>query len=50
MTQEMKDNVIKQYGNDIFIEFKSGFCCNGKLIPKRVKGGTILYETTFTIN
>lgn len=50
MTQDMKDNVIKQYGKNIFKEFKSGFTCNGKLIPKRVKGGTILYETTFTIN
>ena len=49
MTDEMKNNVIKQYGKNIFTEFKSGFSCNGKLIPKRVKGGTILYETTFTI-
>ena len=49
MTDEMKSNVIKQYGKNIFTEFKSGFSCNGKLIPKRVKGGTILYETTFTI-
>lgn len=49
MTQEMKDKAIEQYGNNIFTQFDSGFVMNGKLIPKRVKGGTILYETTFSI-
>lgn len=50
MTQDMKDAAIRQYGKYIFEEFKEGFTIGGKLVPKRVKGGTILNETTFTIN
>ena len=33
----------------IFKEFKEGFIMKGKLLPKRVKGGIVLYETTFEI-
>ena len=28
-------------------DFKIGLCVPGKLIPKRIKGGTLLVETTY---
>ena len=49
MSQDMKDNVIAQHGDKIFDIFKRGFITGGKLLPKRVKGGVVLYETTFNI-
>lgn len=49
MTQEMKDNAIKMYGNDIINIFREGFTMYGKLVPKHVKGGIVLHETTFQI-
>lgn len=50
LTEDMKKKAISQYGNNIFSVFDKGFVIAGKLVPKRVKGGTILYETTFSIN
>lgn len=50
MTQNIKDNYIKDTPErDIFDNFKTGLKMTGKLLPKRVKGGTVLYETTFEI-
>ena len=28
-------------------DFKVGLCVPGKLMPKRIKGGTLLVETTY---
>lgn len=49
MTDDMKEEAIKIYQDSIFKEFKQGFVMYGKLLPKRVQGGTVLYETTFEI-
>ena len=49
MTDKMKEDAISKYGMDMFKEFKVGFTMNGKLLPKHVKGGIVLYETTFQI-
>lgn len=49
MTQHMKDAAIDTYKDMIFKVFTTGFAMGGKLIPKRVPGGTVLYETTFEI-
>ena len=49
MTDEMKEHAIELYKDDIFKIFKEGFIMKGKLLPKRVKGGIVLYETTFEI-
>lgn len=42
----MPDNVKEKVTYD---NFKSGSTFDGKLMPKRVKGGVVLVETTFTI-
>lgn len=42
----MPDNVKSKVTYD---NFKSGSTFDGKLMPKRVKGGVVLMETTFTI-
>ena len=49
MPDNMKEASINIYGEDIFNQFGKGFKMFGKLLPKRVKGGTVLYETTFEI-
>ena len=49
MTDNMKEMLIEEYKDDIFNIFDVGLTCKGKLIPKRVKGGVILHETTFEI-
>lgn len=49
MPDNMKEASINIYGEDLFTLFGTGFKMFGKLIPKRVKGGTVLYETTFEI-
>ena len=49
MPQNMKDSAIRIFGDDLFNYFTTGFEMSGKLIPKRVTGGTVLYETTFKI-
>lgn len=49
LTDDMKKKAIDTYKDNIFIEFKSGFKIGGKLLPKQVRGGTVLYETTFEI-
>lgn len=49
MPNKLKENAIKEYGDNIFKAFDVGFSIGGKLLPKRVKGGTVLYETDFTI-
>lgn len=49
MPDNVKERVIKQYGMNIFNEFKQGFIATGKLVPKHVKGGVILNVTTFKI-
>lgn len=49
MPDNMKEASLTIYGEDIFNEFGQGFKMFGKLLPKRVKGGIVLYETTFEI-
>ena len=49
MTDDMKTKAIEQYKGDIYNIFKTGFTMKGKLLPKTVKGGVVLYETTFQI-
>lgn len=49
LTDDMKKKAINTYKEDIFNKFKSGFKISGKLLPKQVRGGTVLYETTFEI-
>ena len=49
MPDNMKESSMNIYGEDIFNQFGKGFKMFGKLLPKRVKGGTVLYETTFEI-
>ena len=48
MPDTSKKRVI-EYSTDIFKDFDVGLVVGGKLLPKRVQGGTILYETTFEI-
>ena len=49
MSQDMKDNLINTYGEKVFDMFKKGLLVGGKLMPKHVPGGVVLYETTFKI-
>lgn len=49
MSDKMKEDAIMIYGMDLFNKFKVGFSIGGKLLPKHVKGGVVLYETTFQI-
>ena len=49
MTDEMKEITINTYKDKVFDIFARGFEIGGKLIPKHVKGGIVLYETTFRI-
>lgn len=49
MPENVKQAALTIYDHAIFQEFKTGFKMFGKLIPKRVKGGIILHETTFEI-
>ena len=49
LNEEMKDVIINRYGDELFKYFQTGFTVMGKLLPKRVPGGVILYETTFEI-
>lgn len=49
MPEDQKDLVIKQAGDAIWTIFDVGMKVGGKLMPIRVKGGTILRETTFEI-
>lgn len=49
MPQRLKDAAIKGYGVTLFEVFKVGFKMGGKLLPKQVRGGVILRETTFEI-
>lgn len=49
MTEAMKQRAIDTYGIHLFSTFDIGFQASGKLMPKRVKGGIILHETTFEI-
>ena len=49
MTKRMKEFAIKTYGDNLYYMFEKGFEMTGKLLPKRVPGGSVLYETTFKI-
>lgn len=49
MPEEQKELVIEQAGAAIWQIFDVGMKVGGKLMPIRVKGGTILHETTFEI-
>lgn len=49
MPQNIKQMVIDKYKDRVFSEFKKGLTIGGKLLPKHVKGGIILCETTFEI-
>lgn len=48
MTDNLKEKFIRN-NKDIFGSFDMGLELSGKLLPMRVKGGTILRETTFKI-
>lgn len=49
MPEDQKELVINQAGDAIWTIFDVGMKVGGKLMPIRVKGGTILHETTFEI-
>lgn len=49
MPDQLKEIVIAKSGTHILNDFDIGLRVFGKLLPKRVPGGTILYETTFEI-
>lgn len=49
MTEDMKKMAIKKFKDAIMISFTEGFTIGGKKVPKRVKGGVVLHETTFKI-
>lgn len=49
MPDKCKTRLIKGLGDLVIDEFTVGLKVNGKLMPKRVNGGTILYETQFEI-
>lgn len=49
MTKAMKEYAINTLGDNLFNIFEQGFTLHGKLLPKRVPGGSVLYETTFEI-
>lgn len=49
MPESSKKRVIEMSKDNLLNDFKTGLLVNGKLLPKRVPGGTILYETTFEI-
>lgn len=49
MPDSMKKKAIVEYQDEIFSLFKYGFKSKGKLMPKTVKGGCVLYDTTFEI-
>ena len=49
MPDKLKEIVINKSGKHILEDFDIGLRVFGKLIPKRVPGGTILHETTFEI-
>ena len=49
MTDEMKATTIRTYKDGVLDIFAKGFEIGGKLLPKHVKGGIVLYETTFKI-
>lgn len=50
MPDTSKELLIDAYSDDLLSKFTYGLTVGGKLLPKRVKGGTILHETTFTIS
>ena len=50
MNDDCKAFALEKFGDDIFTKFQQGFEIKGKkLVPKQVKGGTILVETSFKI-
>lgn len=49
MPDNIKESIIENGEKDAFNMFTYGAKFTGKLIPKRVKGGVILYNTEFTI-
>lgn len=49
MSNILKEMYLQENASNPFKAFDVGLKLKGKLLPKRVKGGTILYETTFEI-
>ena len=49
MPDNVKEKTIKDFGDDVMLFFDKGLKVTGKLLPRRVNGGTILHETTFEI-
>lgn len=49
MPDDIKNKAISIYKDNIFNIFTKGFKMNGKLMPKNVKGGCVLYGTSFEI-
>lgn len=49
MPDALKQKAIELYNEDLFDVFEESFEIYGKLLPKQVKGGVILYATTFKI-
>lgn len=50
MPDRSKNMLLNELGDYIIDYFNFGLTVGGKLLPHRVKGGTILRETQFTIN
>ena len=50
LPDELKEDLINTFGDNVMYVFGEGLTVNGKLMPKRVPGGTIFHETTFKIN
>lgn len=49
MPDDLKNKAINMYGENLFDVFQPGFSIDGKLLQKRVKGGIILTNSTFSI-
>ena len=50
MSQNIKDEILAKGTKEAFKLFDYGATFNGKLQPKRVAGGVVLCDTTFTID
>ena len=48
---KLSDNELKFFEDDLKVHhFKQGLSVPGKLLPRLIKGGTVLVEVDFTIN
>ena len=49
MPDNIKNDILSMGEDEAFKAFTYGACFEGKLVPKRVKGGVVLCKTDFTI-